>query len=141
MKFNYHAVSKKDRIKKTLLFGVPASVIVGLVGSLVLYLATQIGINLVYYIAVLSIGYVMGSLVRKIGRGTTSEFLVIAGVLGVFSVLLAMYFYFLIFIGRIPMRSFFQLLFSFNIGGYFSFVEVLFAGAVAVYQANTVQIR
>lgn len=143
MKFNYHAVGKKDRIKKTLLFCSPASIAVGLLGAFVLMIVMQLRSSLLYYSFILGIGYLVGTLVRKIGRGTTVEFLIIAGVLASISILLTMYFYY-VFQGYAPSLMTFITddLFNFaNFMGSFTIVEVVLGAIVAVTQANTVQIR
>lgn len=143
MKFNFHAVSKKDRIKKTLLFCTPASLAVGLVGAFLLMIVRQIGSSLLYYAFILAIGYVVGTMVRKIGRGTTVEFLVIAGVLATISILMTMYFYY-VFQGYAPslMQFIYGDLLNFaQFNGSMTIVEVALGAVVAVSQANTVQIR
>lgn len=143
MKFDYHAVSKKDRIIKTLLYGVPASLVLGVVGAFAIKVAISMQFNIIYYVAILGIGYLMGMFVRKVGRGTTSEFLVIAAVLSAVSAFIAMYLYF-IFSG-IPMsiNGFTSMLinsfFSFNTR--FSLIDIILTSIVGVAQANTVQIR
>lgn len=142
MNFNYRAVSKKERIKKTLILGLPMAIVVGVFGALAIILAEAIAFNIVYYAAVLGIGYIVGLFVRKIGRGTTSEFLIIAAVLALISILLAMYLTYAFRGFLMPLDRFFTSIITTmpGFGGY-SFVEVLFAMAVAVFQANTVQIR
>lgn len=143
MKFNFHAVGKKDRIKKTLLFCTPASIAVGLVGAFLLMIVMQINSSLLYYAFILGIGYVVGTMVRKIGRGTTVEFLVIAGILATISILMTMYFFY-VFQGFAPslMQFITQDLLNFaNFRGSFTIIEVFLGAIVAVSQANTVQIR
>lgn len=143
MNFNYRAVGKKARIKKTLLFGIPISIAASVIGAFVINLAKSIGFNLVYYAAVLSIGYVIGFAVRKIGRGTTNEFLYIAAGLAFFSISLALYLSYVFAGSNITVMQYLsEILFaipSFN--NDFTLLVVGFGSAVAVYQANTVQIR
>lgn len=143
MKFDYHAVSKKDRIIKTLIFGVPAAILLGIIGAFAIRLSILMSFNIIYYIVVLGIGYIMGNIVKKIGRGTTSEFLVIAAILAVVSILIAMYLYTVIYYGaESPVDFIVSMLYS--IGSFnsrLSLLEVIAGAAVAVYQANTVQIR
>lgn len=141
MKFNYRAVTKKERIKKTLLLGIPASILIGIIGAFVIYIAISVGFNILYYLAVLGIGYIVGSMVKKIGRGTTSEFLLIAGLLSGLSVLIAMFTFINIFMFPISITGFFSYILTFEISRYFSIIEVIFAVAVGVYSANTVQMR
>lgn len=143
MDFKFHAVSKKDRIKKTLIFATPASIGIGLAGALVLLLVVQTRSSLLYYAFILGIGYVVGTLVKKVGRGTTSEFLVIAAVLAAISILITMYFFY-VFQGYAPSLSAFifdDLLNIANYRGSFTIIEVVLGSIVAVSQANTVQIR
>ncbi|NLC54671.1 MAG: hypothetical protein GX769_02155 [Erysipelothrix sp.] len=143
MKFNYHAVGKKARIKKTLLFGIPLSIVVAVVGSFVINLAKSMGFNIFYYGAVLGIGYVIGVAVKKIGRGTTNEFLYIAGILAFFSISLALFLSYRFAGWPITITSFIfnDLLALPTIQNDFTLIVVSFGVAVAVFQANTVQIR
>ncbi len=142
MDFNFRAVSKKDRIKKTLILGTPLSIVIGIIGALVIIMAEAISFSIVYYASILGIGYIVGMFIRKIGRGTTSEFLVIAAILSAISILLAMYLTYIFRGYFISIPTFFTSVLT-NMPGFggYSFVEVLFGMAVAVFQANTVQIR
>ena len=141
MNFNYHAVSKKDRIKKTLLFGIPATLIVGVLGGFVISIAEAIGFNILYYAAVLGIGYITGTLTRKIGRGTTYEFLIIAGVFGFVASMLSIYMSFIFQGIPIPLDVFFKIMFDLtNVASGNSIVEVVMSALVSVYLANTVQL-
>ncbi len=143
MKFNYHAVGKKARIKKTLLLATPISLGVSVVGAFVINLSRTLGFNIFYYLAVLSIGYIIGYAVRKIGRGTTNEFLYIAGILAFIAIALSIYLS-LIFSGySIPLDYYlFEYLFAIpSVANDFTILVIGFGVAVAVYQANTVQLR
>lgn len=143
MKFNYHAVGKKARMKKTLVFGIPLSIAVTFVGAFVINLSKTLGFNIFYYAAVLSIGYVIGYAVRKIGKGTTNEFLYIAAGLAFVSIALSIFLslkfsgfnisiidYLIHYLFAIP-----------SVGNDFTLLIAGFGVAVAVFQANTVQIR
>ena len=131
MPINFRAVSKKERIRKTLMLGIPASIIIGIIGSFVIMIAQTISFNIVYYASILGIGYVIGLFVRKIGKGTTIEF--------IYS---AIYFTFAFRGVWLSLSTFFSKV-IFNLPGMaqFSFVEIIFGVVVAIMQANTVQFR
>lgn len=143
MKFNYHAVGKMARIRKTLIFGIPLSIAIAFVGAFIINFAKSIGFNIIYYFAVMAIGYVIGVAVKKIGRGTTNEFLYIAGILAFISISLALFLSYRF--SGIPISiTFFltNILFTIpTIQNSFTLLVVGFGVAVAVMQANTVQIR
>lgn len=143
MKFNYHAVGKKARIKKTLVLGVPLSLGIAIVGAFVINLARSLSFNIFYYLAVMSIGYVIGNAVRKIGRGTTNEFLYIAGGLAFLSISLALFLSFRFSGIPITLMTFISnFIFAIpTVNNQFSLLVIGFGVAVAVMQANTVQIR
>lgn len=143
MKLNYHAVGKKARIKKTLILAIPFSIVVAVVGAFVINLAKSLYFNVFYYVAVMAIGYVIGVAVKKIGRGTTNEFLYIAGILAFLSISLALFLSYR-FSGYPITINFFlkEILFTLpNTSNNFALLVVGFGVAVAVLQANTVQIR
>ena len=143
MKFNYHAVGKKARIRKTLILGIPLSIVVAFVGAFIINFAKSIGFNIVYYFAVMAIGYVIGLAVKKIGRGTTNEFLYIAGILAFFSISLALFLSYRF--SGLPISIIFfltNILFTIpTVQNSFTLLVVGFGVAVAVMQANTVQLR
>lgn len=143
MEFNYHAVGKKARIRKTLILGIPLSIVVAFVGAFIINFAKSIGFNIVYYFAVMAIGYVIGLAVKKIGRGTTNEFLYIAGILAFFSISLALFLSYRF--SGLPISIIFFLtnvLFTIpTVQNSFTLLVVGFGVAVAVMQANTVQLR
>ncbi len=143
MKFNYHAVGKKARIKKTLLLATPISFGVAIVGAFVINLSKTLGFNIFYYLAVMSIGYIVGYVVRKIGRGTTNEFLYIAGIMAFLAISLAIYLSFVFSGYNMPIDYFlFEYLLAIpSVANDFSILVIGFGVAVAVFQANTVQLR
>lgn len=143
MNFNYHAVGKKARIKKTLVLGFPIAIGVGFIGSFVINLSKTLGFNIFYYLAVLSIGYVIGTAVRKIGKGTTNEFLYIAGALAFFSIGLALFLSYRFSGYPISVIDFLvNVLFAIpSFQNDFTLLVAAFGSAVAVFQANTVQLR
>ena len=142
MPINFRAVSKKERIRKTLMLGIPASIIIGIIGSFVIMIAQTISFNIVYYASILGIGYVVGLFVRKVGKGTTIEFIYIAGFLALISIIIAIYFTFAFRGMWLSLPTFFSKV-IFNLPGMaqFSFVEIIFGVVVAIMQANTVQFR
>lgn len=143
MNFNYRAVGKKARIKKTLILGIPISLVIAFIGAFVINLAKSIGFNIIYYLAVMAIGYLIGLVVKKIGRGTTNEFLYIAGFLAFFSISLALFLSYRFAGIPISIMDFlFQILFTLpTLQNQFTLLVVGFGVAVAVFQANTVQLR
>lgn len=143
MKFNYRAVGKKARIKKTLVLGIPISIGIAFIGAFIINLAKSIGLNIFYYLSVMAIGYAIGVIVKKIGRGTTNEFLYIAGTLAFFSISLALFLSYRFSGFPITIMGFlFNILFTLpTIQNQFTLLVVGFGVAVAVFQANTVQIR
>lgn len=134
MKFNYHAVSKKDRIIKTIILGTPATILIGFIGALAIIFANKIGISFLYYAVILGIGYFVGTMVRKVGRGLTTEFLIIAIIFDVLAILLAMYLSLALQLGFMPLDFFFTNFFGF-INGHFSLIEIFFSLFVASSQA------
>ena len=135
MKFNYHAVSKKDRIIKTLVLGTPSTIIIGLLGSLAIIFANKLGLSFFYYAVVLGIGYVVGTMVRKVGRGLTSEFLIIAGVFTVIAVVIAMYLSFILSLTYVPIIAFVTNFIGL-VNSQYSLIEIIFAVVVAISQAT-----
>lgn len=80
MNFNYRAVTKKERLQKTLILGIPFTLISAVVLSFLLSaVRSLLNINVIYYIVVLGYGLIIGQFVKKVGKGTTNEFLVLAG--------------------------------------------------------------
>ena len=143
MKFNYRAVGKKARIRKTLILGVPFSIVIAIIGAFIINFARSIGFSIAYYGSVMAIGYVIGLGVKKIGRGTTNEFLYIAGFLAFISISLALFFAYHFSGIPIPLTFFLtNILFAIpSVQNDFTILVVAFGVAVAVFQANTVQIR
>lgn len=143
MKFNYHAVGKKARIKKTLLYTIPLGLVLAVIFAFIINFARVLTFNIFFYLALLSIGYIIGVAVRKIGKGTTNEFLYIAGAIAFFTIVLSLYLSFRFRGFPISISNFlFNYLFALpSIQNDFALVAVGFGTAVAVFQANTVQIR
>lgn len=139
MKFNFHAVGKKDRIKKALIICTPIAILIGLVGALILPIVRMFYI--LYYPFILGIGYVVGTMVRKVGRGTTIEFLVIAGVLAAISIFITMYFSYTYQGFSMDIMTFLKndLFNIINIRSSYTIVELGLGVVVAVSQATTVQ--
>lgn len=135
MKFNYRAVSKKDRIIKTLVLGIPATLVIGFAGSLALTFAEMLPLSIIYYAVVLGIGFATGKMVRIVGRGLTTEFLVLGGVYGLFAILFAMYLSFSFSFGFPSLSLFLFEVIQFPFG-YFSWIEVIFGVVVAISQST-----
>ena len=135
MKFNYRAVSKKDRIIKTLVLGIPYTLLISLGGAISLLFVQRLGVNILYYAVVLGIGFIIGSMVRKIGRGLTIEFMIIAAIFTVVSVLLSFYISVSYNLGFLLPLNVFSKMFGL-VNGYFSLIEIGFAVFVSISQAT-----
>jgi hypothetical protein len=82
--FNSHALSSKQRFLKALLYGVPTAIGLGIAYGIILRII-PIAFSLVY----VGIGYLIGVVIRKYGRGVQPKFSILAAALSVFSFLLS----------------------------------------------------
>jgi len=82
--FNSHALTSKQRFLKALLYGVPTALGLGIAYGLILRII-PIAFSLVY----VGIGYLIGWVIRKYGRGVQAKFSYLAAGLSILSFLLS----------------------------------------------------
>ena len=82
--FNSHALSSQQRFVKALLYGVPTALGLGLVYGILLRII-PIAFSLVY----VGIGYLIGLVIQKYGRGVQPKFSWLAAILSIVSFLLS----------------------------------------------------
>ncbi len=85
-KFDFTATSKKERLIKASLIGLIAAILLGFLFSFVTY---HLNMRFQFSIFYALLGYAIGIIVQKIGRGITKEFAYLAAVLTIISLLTA----------------------------------------------------
>ena len=94
---NTRAITRKQRFYKALLFGIPASILLGLAYGI---LQSLLPVS-IYYLFVL-VGYLIGEVVKNFGRGVQIYFSILGAVLAVVSFIIADIYSYYGFYGFIP---------------------------------------
>ena len=82
--FNTHALSSNQRFTRALLVGVPTAL-----GCAMLYGIISSAIRFEFAVVFIGIGWLIGTVIKKYGRGVQPKFSILAAVLAAFSFLLA----------------------------------------------------
>jgi cytochrome c biogenesis protein CcdA len=81
--FNSHAISRNQRFTKAVLWGVPSSLLLGVVYGIVSFIS-PFEFSIVY----IAIGYLIGYVIKTKGRGVHLRFSILAAVLAIIAILI-----------------------------------------------------
>ena len=126
---NTRAITRKQRFTKALLFGIPASILMGFAYG---YLQKALPFSISYLYVL--VGYLMGEVIKNFGRGVQISFAILGAVLTLISFVIADIFTYYGFMGFLPahlgqsLATVFTTLFAFaNLGLIFRLVGIYVA--------------